>query len=294
MGFGKQALPQYGEYVAPSPIPLTIPKDSCASGLKIYEGATFPTPRELTTEEVDALIEDYKAAAQRLKACGFDGIELNGCHGYLLWELMSPAHNQRTDKYGGSEEARLNVPLTLLKAVREIGGEDFIVGYRCSSDEGCEGGLTLDDMRRIVPILVDHGADYISLSRGFAGNLKIQYPSAEGTMVEVHSKIKEVSKVPVLSPNISNPATGEKALAEGKVDMIGLSRSLIADPEWPNKVKTGNAHTIIRCMHCNTCLVTLFSEFKIRCAANPNAGWERFDPQYWPPPRIPIPPVKWK
>lgn len=216
LGFGKQALPQFGEYVSSSAIPLEIREGSCDSGLKIYEGFTFPAPRELTTEEVDALIEDYKAAAVRLKACGFDGIELHGCHGYLLWQFMSPAHNQRTDKYGGSEEARLNVPLTLLRAVREIGGDDFIVGYRCSSDEGWEGGLTLEDMQRIVPILVENGADFISLSRGFSGNLKLQYPATEGTMVEVHSKIKEVSKVPVFHPISRIPEPEKRLLPKGK------------------------------------------------------------------------------
>lgn len=112
--------------------------------------------------------------------------------------------------------------------------------------------------------------------------------------MEPHSKIKEVCKVPVLSPNISNPRTGEKALAEGKVDMIGLARGLVADPEWPNKAKSGNKHTITRCIHCNTCVVTIYRDFKLRCAMNPNAGWERFDPQYWPPPRMPIQPIKWK
>jgi 2,4-dienoyl-CoA reductase-like NADH-dependent reductase (Old Yellow Enzyme family) len=296
IGFGKQALPNplFGEYVAPSPITLSIPPGSCDTGLKVFEGLVFPEPRELTTEECDQLVEDFSAALQRLKDCGFDGVELHGCHGYLLSQFLSPLHNQRTDKYGGSFENRLTMSLALLKAAREVGGDDWIVGHRMSSSDHAEGGNTVEDYAQCAKIFEENGADFISLSMGGTWNLKKQYPGREGTMVEEHSQIKKAVSVPVLSPSIHRPQTGEKALAEGMVDMVGLSRSLIADPYWPKKVEKGVAHTINRCILCNTCLVSLFTNFKLRCAANPSAGWEKFDPEYWPPPRIPIPPVKWE
>jgi 2,4-dienoyl-CoA reductase-like NADH-dependent reductase (Old Yellow Enzyme family) len=289
LGVGKQISPhpEYGEAVAPSAIPLSIPTESTFKGGEAFEGVTFPPPRELTEEECDTLVEEFKAAALRLKECGFDGLEIHGAHGYLLSEFISPLHNQRTDKYGGSFEKRLTMPLALLKAAREVGGEDWIVGFRISSSDQAEGGYTPEDYARVTKVLEENQVDYISLSSGGFLSLKHLFPGKEAYCLDDHFEIKKAVNVPVLGANFNRPSTAEKALEEGKLDMAGLSRGLIADPDWPRKVQEVRIDSIVRCKYCNTCLLTLLSDYSLRCASNSNVGWERFHPEYWPPPRVP-------
>ncbi|GAG91614.1 unnamed protein product [marine sediment metagenome] len=112
-------------------------------------------------EELEGLFVD---SALRIKRAGFDGIEIHGAHGYLLAEFVSPLSNLRKDKYGGSFEKRLTLPRNLIRRVREHVGSDFVLGYRISGDEHVAGGLTLEETKRLVPILISEGLDFIHLS----------------------------------------------------------------------------------------------------------------------------------
>ncbi|MDP6100318.1 MAG: NADH:flavin oxidoreductase [Dehalococcoidia bacterium] len=271
------------EVVAPSEVGGEIPLGSAPKGLKRFEGARSSRPRALTTEEVEEMGELYVAAARRVKRAGFDGIEFHGAHGYLLAQFLSPATNRRQDKYGGSFERRLTFPLNLILKTREAVGNDFILGFRISGDEHMEGGYSLEDTRKMVPALIGAGLDYIHVSSGCISAWNWTFPPKEGVIAPEAAEVKKVSSVPVICPNIHLPRLGESVIAEGKADIVSLSRGLLCDPQWPNKVREGREKEIVKCLFCNTCLDHIHNDFGVRCPQNPRVGWERFFPEYQPP-----------
>jgi 2,4-dienoyl-CoA reductase-like NADH-dependent reductase (Old Yellow Enzyme family) len=284
LGLGRQGNPLWDDkdFVAPSALPFRILEGSTSRRFKDWEGAVGETPRELTEEEIKELEDDFVSSAARIKRAGFDGIEIHGAHGYLIAQFVSPLSNKRQDLYGGSFEKRLTLPLNLIKKTRETVDKEFLIGYRISGDEHVDGGLTLEDTKRIVPILVDAGLDFIHLSSGRYEAFKWTIPEDEGIILREAAAIKGIAKVPVICPNIHTPRLAEKAIIEDKIDMIALSRGLLADPDWPNKVKEGRFAEIRRCKFCNNCVRLILDGFNVKCAVNPEVGRERFIPEYYP------------
>ncbi len=284
LGLGRQASPKAAgtQLVGASSIPYHVLKGSTPRGLRHLEGVTGATPRELAAEEVAELEEEFISAAGRVKKAGFDGIEIHGAHGYLLADFISPLTNKRTDAYGGSFEKRLTLPLNLIRKTRKKVGDRFVLGFRISGDEHVEGGLALQDTLGVVSVLAEAGLDYIHLSSGRQDALKFLFPDAEGVILPEAEAVKKAVKVPVICPNIHDPLLAEKVVEEGRVDVLSLSRALLADPEWPNKAKAGRVEDIRRCVFCNSCLKSLWDGLGTRCAVNPDVGRERFMPEYFP------------
>lgn len=270
--------------VAPSDIALRIPKGNAAVGFKEWEEAVWETPRPLTVPEIVGIEDDFLAAAQRAQRAGFDGVEIHGAHGYLLSSFFSPYSNKRTDEYGGSFEKRLTLAKNIIRKTRAAVGEEFLIGLRLSAEEHIEGGYNLEEGCRIAAELEKEGLDFIHASTGRFESMKYLLPKEEGALLPEAAAIKKAVSIPVICPNIHTPETGEQALREGLVDAISLSRGLIADPEWPNKVLTGREDEITACIRCNSCLKGLRGGYGARCAVNPDVGRERFMPQYAPPP----------
>jgi len=285
LGHGRQGNPiRLGTgLVAPSPLPYRIEKGSSPRGLRWMEDSIGAPPRELTTAEVEELEELYVDSAERIKTAGFDGIEIHGAHGYLLAEFVSTRTNKRSDKYGGSFDNRLTLPINIIRKVRKRLNPDFILGYRISGDEHVPGGITLEVTKKIIPILVAEGLDFIHLSSGCIEAMKYLCPEEEGVILPEARSIKEVSEVPVICPNIHTPSLARTVIAEGQVDMVSLCRSLIADPDWPNKVREGREDQIEKCIRCNSCISNLWRLFGTRCVVNPSVGKERFIEKYYPP-----------
>jgi 2,4-dienoyl-CoA reductase-like NADH-dependent reductase (Old Yellow Enzyme family) len=285
LGAGRQGNPARTGHalVAPSPQPYRIEAGTAPRGLRWMEGATGLVPRELTTAEVEELEGLFVESALRIKEAGFDGMEIHGAHGYLLAQFVSPLSNHRTDKYGGPLEHRLTLPRNLIRKARDRLGSQFVLGYRISGDEHVRGGLTLQETRRILPILVAEGLDFVHLSSGRMEALNYLFPEEEGVVLPEAKAIKEVVDIPVICPNIHTPSLAARVVEEGWSDMVSLCRSLIADPEWPNKVREGREHEINKCIRCNTCIKSLWHLIGTRCAVNPAVGKERFMPQYYPP-----------
>lgn len=284
LGLGKQTSPKVTgmELVSASPRPYFIPEGSAPRGLRHLEGVRGEVPRELTAEEVRELEGEFVSAAARIKKAGFDGVEIHGAHGYLLADFISPLVNGRDDIYGGSFEKRLTLPLNLIRKTREKTGQKFLVGFRISGDEHIAGGLTLKDNLRLVPILAGAGLDYIHLSSGRREALKSLFPEKEGVILAEAEAIKGTVDIPVICPNFHTPSFAEKAVQENRVDMVSLSRSLLADPEWPNKAQEGRADDIQHCVFCYHCLKTLWDGTGTRCSVNPEVGHERFIARYRP------------
>lgn len=244
-GLGVAASPKWGEVVGPSAIPIRVQPGTMPRGLKCLESFSFTVPRPLTTAEVEELESAFEEAAVRLQKAGFDGIEVHGAHGYLISNFVSPLYNQRTDRYGGSLEGRLQLPLSLIRRVRERCGERFIIGYRHSVDEHDPQGCNLEDSKVICRMLIEAGVDYLDLDSGQHSNWQYTLPNKECMFLDEVAKmtayIREFSSTPVLMANVHTPKIARKLVEAGKIDMVLLGRALMADPEWAKKVKEGRS-----------------------------------------------------
>ena len=247
--------------------------------LKIARSGWRQTVDMLTLEEIDRIIEQFGEAAARAREAGFDGIELHNAHAYTLASFVSRV-NARTDEYGGTSlENRLRMIGRVMASVRRHVGRDFPVGIRYLSDEFIRGGYTVEDAKLIGLRMAQLGADYLSLSvggkfedavhtpghvlhgySGYSGERCMpgaSFPDALHVPYAAEIKAFLASKgfdVPVIAAGkLSNPATAEAVLAAGRVDMVGVARGLLADPDWVKKIRLGQQERIVQCDYCNVC-----------------------------------------
>ena len=229
-------------------------------------------PRALTTDEIYTIVDKFAEAAKRAVTAGFDAVEIQAGHGYLLNQFLSPTTNDRTDEFGGSKENRARFTTLVLKAVRETIGENIPIFLGISADELAEGGNTLDDTLEIVEYFKDY-VDVFDVSAGLTCSIQYQYDAdylPDGWKSYMSKAIKEKTGKPCqTSGNIREPEVANRILEDEEADLIAIGRGLIADPEWVNKVQFGNTDDINRCISCNNgCTATLGDE-PIRCSINP-------------------------
>ena len=242
-------------------------------------------PHELSTREVKEVIETYVMCAVHCIEGGLDGVEVHGAQGHLIQQFISPFSNRRTDEYGGSLENRLRFALEILEQVRCRIGPRPILGFRLGVEEFTEGGLAIDDTVEIGRQLAAAGlVDYLSLAQGNFNSIETHLPDRHWPILAyraLHARFKPVANgVPVvLSTRIQGPEQAEGVLAAGEADMIGVCRALLADPEWPNKARSGKADDIRRCIACNQCWAWISTGEPIACATNPTAGREYLWPR---------------
>jgi len=243
--------------------------------------------RAMTVEEIYELAEKFAEAAWRVQQAGFDAVELHAAHGYLIAQFMSPYVNKRNDRFGGSFINRMRFVLEIVNRIKIKCGRDFPIGIRYSGDEWLEGARTLAESVKIAQLMEESGLAYLDISAGIfevpaAVMDPMYYP--EGWNTYSAEEVKKHVNIPVItSHSLRNPDYCEKILAEGKADMVGMCRQLIADPYWANKAKAGKTQEIRRCI---SCLVGCWQESlmikrDMRCAINPAIGDERFI--YLPP-----------
>ncbi|MCX5906557.1 MAG: NAD(P)/FAD-dependent oxidoreductase [Deltaproteobacteria bacterium] len=244
--------------------------------------SAMPTPmgemaREMTIAEIEEIIESFAEAARRAKSAGFDGVELHGTHGYLLAQFLSPLTNHRADCYGMD---RGLFALRTLERVRARVGNDYIVGYRMTANESLEGGLTLPEAKKFALRIEEKGIDYIHVSGGTAETalritLPMYFPGKH--LLPLAEGIKSVVRVPVIAVGaIHEPAAAEEALQKNQADLIAMGRALIADPELPNKIKSGRLSDIRTCLRCNDgCISRVRLALPQRCSINAEVGRER-------------------
>lgn len=269
--------------LTPSPGSWVLRKENWPPRFQSVGPTTFAFPgavaHALTTNEVEALVQAYGAAALRARTAGFDAIEMHGHSSYLLGQFMSPYVNTRTDKYG--ELWRL--PVELLQAVKSMAGFDFPVIFRLSGDEFIKGGRTIEGSQELCKHMEEAGVDAIDVSDGtyYTPESNCVFPSMtlpRGTFVAEAAAIKKVVKVPIIVPGkLSDPYDAEQILQEGKADFIGIGRGLIADPELPNKVAEGRLDDIRPCIYCNELCIggPMAGRQRLGCQVNAQAGMER-------------------
>ena len=238
--------------------------------------------RAASVEEILELTDLFSEAAWRVKQAGFDAVELHAAHGYLLSEFMSPFLNRRTDRFGGSLENRMRFPLAVVDSIQKKCGRSFPVLVRYSFDEWCEGGRGLEEGVEIARILERAGCAAVDLSMGMqespgAGFDPMQYP--QGWATYAAEAVKGAIRIPVItSHSLRDPDYCEQILAEGKTDLVGLARALLADPYWPVKAQYGREKQIRRCISClgGCWQESMMAKKEIACSINAACG----DPAY--------------
>ena len=237
-------------------------------------------PHEVSRREIDDLLHGFAAAASHVMEAGLDGVEIHGAQGYLLQQFMSPLTNRRDDEFGGSFENRMRFPLQVLAAVRRAVEPSGIVGYRLAVEEFSDGGLTNEQACRAAGALSATGQiDYFSLSQGNFTSIEKHLPDRHqppGVYLDLHAEVKRhVGAIPTVTcGQFVDAKMAEQALAAGKADIIGMSRALTADPDWPRKSARELDGAITPCIACNQCWVSSMTGEKIRCVVNPSAGNE--------------------
>jgi len=239
--------------------------------------------RALTIAEIEQIIQKFARAARTAQSAGLDFVEIHGAHGYLVCQFFSGADNQRTDRYGGDLEGRMRFGLATVEAMRQAVGEKFPILYRLGAEEKRPGGITLRQSRAFAKELQKAGVDALDISIGLPiGKTVHASPSPRakmGTYVPLAEAIKKEVTVPVMAVGrINRPEVAEAILTEGRADLIGIGRQLIADPQWPLKVSEGGSQEIVACKSCNTCFQPMLgTRWKFGdpiCKVNPEAGRE--------------------
>ncbi|MBS7247014.1 MAG: NADH:flavin oxidoreductase [Candidatus Jordarchaeales archaeon] len=251
---GRQAHPKLtgGVLIAPSPIP---------------DKSVNATPREMTREEVKEVIEDFVSAAERAKDAGFDGVQIQACHGYLVSQFLSPYSNRRNDEYGGSTENRARMLIEMVRGMKKACGRDWPVLVKLQMDDfvADENRLKLPESVEIARMVSESGADAIEVSGGIYesslyGNLTSVRtnvgkgePEAYFLSLAIEAK-KALPSTPImLVGGIRSKSVAEEIIEKRYADFISMSRPLIRDPDLPMKWMKGEGLKS-DCASCNDCL----------------------------------------
>lgn len=229
------------EPVAPSAIPLSKALQS-----------SFNTPRTLSEKEIFAIIEDFAFAAEKAQETGFTGVQIHGAHGYLVNQFLSPHHNRREDKWGGSLENRMRFVREIYQAIRLRVGNNFPIGIKLNSADFQKGGFSPEDSIQVMKTLQEDGINLIEISGGnyekptmMGGKVKSSTEKREAYFLEYAEKAKKVLTIPlVVTGGFRSASAMEEALKSGATDMIGIARPLAVDPNVSNKLLANESHKV--------------------------------------------------
>lgn len=254
----------YGkECVAPSPIKSPI--------------SPF-VPNELDEDGIEKQISDIVTAATRAREAGYDGVEIMGSEGYFLNQFLVTHTNRREDRWGGSYENRMRLPVEVVRRVREAVGSDFIVIYRLSMIDLIPNGSTFEEVVTLAKAVEKAGATIINTGIGWH---EARIPTIATSVPRrafswVTKKLMGHVSIPVITSNrINDPAVAESVLEDGCADMVSMARPFLADPDFVRKAADGRADQIAPCIACNqACLDHTFSGKLTSCLVNPRACHE--------------------
>ena len=239
---------------------------------------TGETPRELSIPEIKQIQRNYALAAGRVKRAGFDAVEVLAGAGYLVSQFLSPVVNRRKDEYGGDFPHRMRFALEVAQEVRREVGPGYPIFYRIAGNEFMEGGLENKEAQVFSRELEKAGVDMLSVIGGWHETRvpQITMGVPRGGFVYLAQGIKQAVSIPVMACNrINDPLLAEQILRDGRADLVGFGRSLIADPELPNKARSGRLDEIRYCIACNQGCFNPLSEDKPQtCLVNAQAGAE--------------------
>jgi 2,4-dienoyl-CoA reductase (NADPH2) len=269
----------------PNPPFAGPPIASSPVSMKLENDFHNEMPKPLTIPEIEDIVDKFASAAERAKKAGFDGVDINAASSHLLHNFLSPFWNRRNDAYGGSVENRARFPMQIVREIKRRLGKDFPVSMIMNGveigqvagidDDKC---LTVEDSRSIARLFQEAGADAVQIRSHWLGYHVgaylpdlLFYPEPpiplESFPKEYYTKlkgaganilfaagIKKAVSIPVTVVGRLDPELGERVLREGMADFIGMTRRLIADPDFPNKLAAGRPEDIAPCTGCDNCL----------------------------------------
>jgi 2,4-dienoyl-CoA reductase (NADPH2) len=248
------------------------------SASKVKSPITPFSPRALSSAGVERQIKSFVRCAALAREAGYDGVEIMGSEGYFINQFLVTHVNKRTDRWGGSFENRMRLPVEIVTRAREAVGKDFIIVYRLSMLDLIPDGQTWDETVTLAKAIEKAGATIINTGIGWheARIPTIATSVPRAAFGWVTKKLKSEVGIPLCTTNrFNDPAVAEQALADGAADMISMARPLLADPDFVNKAAAGQAEQINTCIACNqACLDHTFSAKTASCLVNPRACHE--------------------
>jgi len=227
----------------------------------VPERSTGTYGKPMTHEDINYIIRAFAAAGKRAKAAGFDGVEIHGAHTYLINQFLSPYYNRRTDEYGGSLENRMRFLVEIYNEMRKLAGKQYPILVKLTASEFFDGGLTFDDTRKICAELEKIEVDGLEISgnihgkaRSMVGQVFDEYElKKQGYFSEYGKVISREVNIPVITVGgFSSPSHIEAMLNETDIELFGLSRPLLAEPDLFNRWKMGNRKPV-KCVRCSRC-----------------------------------------
>jgi len=237
----------------------------------------FP-PAELDEDGIEKQISDIVTAATRARQAGYDGVEVMGSEGYFINQFLVTHTNKRTDRWGGSYENRMRLPVEVVRRVREAVGTDFIVIYRLSMIDLVPNGSTWAEVVQLAKAVEAAGATILNTGIGWhearIPTIATSVPRRAFTWVT--KKLMGEVQIPIITSNrINMPEVAENVLSEGCADMVSMARPFLADADFVAKAAEGRAAEIAPCIACNqACLDHTFSGKLSSCLVNPRACHE--------------------
>ena len=237
----------------------------------------FP-PKELDEEGIEKQIADIVTAATRARQAGYDGVEIMGSEGYFLNQFLVTHTNRRTDRWGGSYENRMRLPVEVVARTRAAVGPDFIIIFRLSMIDLIPNGSTHDEVVQLAQAIEAAGATILNTGIGWheARIPTIATSVPRKAFAWVTQKLMGKVSIPIITSNrINTPDVAEDVLATGCADMVSMARPFLADPDFVAKAMSGRADQIAPCIACNqACLDHTFSGKLTSCLVNPRACHE--------------------
>jgi 2,4-dienoyl-CoA reductase-like NADH-dependent reductase (Old Yellow Enzyme family) len=264
-GRGRHAPGRSPFSIGPSPLP---------------DDMSWTVPQTLSTAQVRAIIAEFAQSSRHLKQCGFSGVELSCGHGHLFHQFMSPRSNHRDDEFGVTREGRVRFVAELVAAIRDLCGQDFIIGIKLPGDDGIADSIPPSEAAQIAELLTaPRVADYVCFAQGgHSHTLEMHLPDRYGPTMPYAELTRQlrphVNGTPLMAlGRITDPAEAEGLLQRGEAELVGLGRALIADPAWLNKAVSGRTHDLRYCVLCNTCWgYGTLHHAGLRCVNNPRVG----------------------
>ena len=226
-----------------------VPVAPSAVALKGMDGFINP-PRALADNEIETIIQEFIQTAKIAEQAGFSGVQIHGAHGYLVSQFLSPHHNQRTDKWGGSLENRMRFLVEIYQGIRAVVSPSFLVGLKLNSADFQKGGFDENDSIQVVQKMSELGIDFIEISGGNYESpemltAKASTKQREAFFIDYAEKARKVSQVPlIITGGFRSEQAMNDALNSGHLDFIGIARPLALMPDLPNKIKNGTYQTI--------------------------------------------------
>ncbi len=226
-----------------------VPVAPSAVALKGMDGFINP-PRALADNEIETIIQEFIQTAKIAEQAGFSGVQIHGAHGYLVSQFLSPHHNQRTDKWGGSLENRMRFLVEIYQGIRAVVRPEFLVGLKLNSADFQKGGFDENDSIQVVQKMSELGIDFIEISGGNYESpemltTKASTQKREAFFIDYAEKARKVSQVPlIITGGFRSEQAMNDALNSGHLDFIGIARPLAILPDLPNQIKNGTYQTI--------------------------------------------------